>query len=225
MAIFEKLDIGFMETRKLKITKHARYFVSGKPSNDITQVWLICHGYGQLGNYFLRHFEFLQDGKALFIGCEGLHRFYSNGFSGRVGASWMTKEDRLDDIADYITYLDGVYSLVMESLPSSVKVTVLGFSQGAATVCRWISAGNQKVDQLILWAGVIPPDVDLTFSQKRFQTFLTRMVVGDEDEFIKEEDVEALSQKLGASGIPVELLTFQGKHELSPEILLELFIS
>src|SRR5690554_3872961 len=35
-----------------------------------------------------------------------MHRFYRKGTQGRVGASWMTKEARLDDIEDNHKYLD-----------------------------------------------------------------------------------------------------------------------
>ena len=33
---------------------------------------------------------------------EGLSRFYLEGFSGKVGATWMTREDRLNDIDNYL---------------------------------------------------------------------------------------------------------------------------
>ena len=39
------------------------------------------------------------------IAPQGLHKFYLEGTSGRVGASWMTKENREDDIKNYLVYL------------------------------------------------------------------------------------------------------------------------
>jgi hypothetical protein len=91
-----------MVKKNIIVTKTARYFISGEPSESIEQVWFVCHGYAQLANYFIRNFEILNDGKNLIIAPEGLNRFYWKGFSDRVVASWMTKEDREDDIKDYL---------------------------------------------------------------------------------------------------------------------------
>jgi predicted esterase len=213
----------YTEQHKLKVTKNTRFFMLGEPGPEIRKVWFICHGYGQLGNYFLRNFQALQDNTALFIGCEGLNRFYTNGFSGRVGASWMTKEDRTDDIEDYIGYMDAVYANVMSMLDGPVHITAFGFSQGTATVCRWMQAGSQKIDNLVLWAGAFPPDVDLALNKDRFNKSRNFLVVGDEDEFIKEEDIDALCERLKSCGVNQELLRFKGKHEINTETLRKIF--
>ena len=59
----------------------------------------------------------------------------------------MTREDRKSEIADYVEYLDAVLDEVtgasdVESGGELVPLTVLGFSQGAHTVCRWVAAGS-----------------------------------------------------------------------------------
>src|SRR5438477_56805 len=79
---------------------------------------------------------------------EGLSRFYltESPAERRVGASWMTREDRLHEIDDYVRYLDGVYGNVV---PRNARVTALGFSQGTATVCRWAGLGSSRIDRLI----------------------------------------------------------------------------
>ncbi|HXC04512.1 MAG TPA: phospholipase [Bacteroidia bacterium] len=207
-----------MQTHKLQVQKTARYFVLGTPSVKIKQVWFICHGYGHLGNYFLKQFEPLVDETTLFVSCEGLNRFYLNGFSGRVGATWMTKEDRLDDIDDYVHYLDQVYDQVMAFVPPTVKVTLLGFSQGTATTCRWLALGKpKKTDTLILWAGDLPADVDVQAPgiahTRKF------IVVGSQDEFIREEEVQGLLKRLDEQGVRYELMRFEGKHELNSAVL------
>jgi hypothetical protein len=47
---------------------------------------------------------------------EGLSRFYfEGGFHGpgsKVGATWMTREDRLAKIEDYVGYLDALHDAV-----------------------------------------------------------------------------------------------------------------
>jgi predicted esterase len=211
-----------METHKLKVGKSARYFVLGTPSNTVRQIWFVCHGYGQLGNYFLKNFELLKDDTILFVSCEGLNRFYVNGFSGRIGASWMTKEDRVDEIEDYVFFLNAVYDQMMVGLDPQVKVTALGFSQGSATICRWAGASNRKIDRLVLWAGAFPTDVDLQINNKRFSAFRNVLVVGDHDEFVKEEDLTSVRDRLDSHEIVYELKRFEGKHELHSETLKEL---
>ncbi len=208
-----------MQTNKIKVQKTGRYFVLGEAGPHIKQVWFICHGYGQLGNYFLRNFDVVDDGTCLFVSCEGLHRFYVNGFSGRVGASWMTKEDRTDDIEDYIFYLDSVYREVMAGVKQPVKITAFGFSQGTATVCRWAGKNSFPIDRLVLWAGAFPSDVDLKLNAPRFNAMHNVLVLGNEDEFIKETDIASLTDHFDKAGINYKLIRFGGKHELQGDTL------
>lgn len=140
-----------MQQKNISITKTARYFILGDASDEIEQIWFVCHGYAQLANYFIKNFEVLDNGKNLIVAPEGLSRFYWKGFSDRVVASWMTREDRESDIEDYINFLNSVYTEVCSSLKNkNVRINVLGFSQGTATVCRWVASGKVKVDNFIL---------------------------------------------------------------------------
>jgi hypothetical protein len=81
-----------MTENKLSIEKTIRYFTIG----DIEKakyLLIALHGYGQLSSYFGKKFEDLPNEFFIVIP-EGMHRFYLDGTSGRVGASWMTKEAR-----------------------------------------------------------------------------------------------------------------------------------
>src|SRR5690606_41470350 len=98
-----------MET--IQINKSARYETFGNISKADTIVFAL-HGYGQLVSYFIKKFNTLNPEKYFIVAPEGLHRFYLNGSSGRVGASWMTKEDRENDIKDYINYLNHLWDSI-----------------------------------------------------------------------------------------------------------------
>lgn len=212
-----------MLEKHITISKTARYFLLGDPSGEIDRVWFVCHGYGQLASYFLKNFEVLDNGKNLIVAPEGLHRFYWNGFEGKVVACWMTKEDRLNDISDYVNYLDKVYEEVIASLKNrNVKITVLGFSQGVATVTRWLTMGKAKPEKLILWAGIFPPDLKFDPDQNIFNQMDTRMVVGMKDPFLKEIDLDEYEKVLKNTGIKYQLIRFDGKHEIEPSVLLNL---
>lgn len=209
-----------MIKKSIVIPKTARYFLSGEASETIEEVWFVCHGYGQLASYFIKNFDVLNTEKRLIVAPEGLHRFYWEKFSGRVVASWMTKEDREDDIHDYVRYLDAVYTEVISSLRNkNLKITVLGFSQGTATVCRWLAAKNSRADNLILWAGAFPSDMDLQLNKTTFDSIRTLMVIGDRDEFITEEDVGKYRKLLDQNNIRYELQRFSGSHEINREVL------
>ncbi|MBL4653973.1 MAG: hypothetical protein JKY53_14090, partial [Flavobacteriales bacterium] len=135
--------LSTMEEHSIQITKTGRYFSLGSLSKKTTSVWIVCHGYGQLANYFLRNFNVLEDENTYIVAPEGFHRYYLNGFSGRVGASWMTKEDRLSDIDDYVNYLDRVYKSIFSKIDrKNATVNVLGFSQGGATTTSWACQGK-----------------------------------------------------------------------------------
>jgi predicted esterase len=207
-----------MQQKKITVPKTARYFLLGEPTEEITTVWFVCHGYGQLASYFIRNFEILENMQTLIVAPEGLHRFYWEKFSGRVVASWMTKEDREDDIFDYVNYLDLLYDEVLATLKNKkIKIVMLGFSQGTATVCRWIANKRSHVDRLILWAGSLPSDVD--FPDELVKTLKTYFVVGDADEFIKEEQVSEYRQLLEEKKLSPEIIRFHGKHELDESTL------
>src|ERR671933_2286542 len=105
-----------MREHHLTVTRTARYVTLGDVHDSLRQVWFVCHGYGQLAARFLRHFEDLNDGHRLIVAPEALSRFYVESGPGTrhadvpVGATWMTREDRLSEIADYVSYLDGLYA-------------------------------------------------------------------------------------------------------------------
>ncbi|MBI5730810.1 MAG: dienelactone hydrolase family protein [Ignavibacteriales bacterium] len=211
-------------SKRIAISKTARYYITDKPSAKINSVWFVLHGYGQLAEDFIKYFEPIKDETTLIVAPEALNRFYIKGFSGKVGSTWMTKEDRENEIKDYINYLDAVYDDIIKfGLLSEIKITVLGFSQGTVTACRWLSKGKSKADRLILWGGGTPPDVDLELSKELFNTLQLTIVIGDKDEFISAEQIEKEEHRLKKNNIEYSLILFEGKHIIKKEILLKLF--
>jgi len=212
-----------MLQKNIVVSKTARYFISGEISEHIEQVWFVCHGYGELANYFIKKFEILKNEKTLIVAPEALNKFYRQGMSGKVGASWMTTEERESEIADYINYLSLVYSEVLATIKNKeVKINVLGFSQGTATVCRWITTTKQQVDNLILWGGFFPRDLNYDTNRELLDDLNTFIVMGEQDEFYTKEMVEELLKVLVDKKIKHRFVYFKGKHEIHPETLLEL---
>lgn len=201
------------------IQKQARVVLLGSESDAVERLWIVLHGYGQLATYFARKFEPIDDGKTLVVVPEGLHRFYLNGFSGRVGASWMTKEDRLTDIADNHQYLNQLFEHYQSAHPKA-RIGIIGFSQGAATAVRWFCQSAHLPDRLVIWSGAFPDDLnwfdDIPVLNQRPLTF----VLGDNDEFYDEERIEQQSVWLQSKNLQFNTIRFKGGHDIDPETLI-----
>jgi predicted esterase len=207
---------------RLAVTRSARYFSLGGERPG--QVWFVCHGYGQLAERFLDKVRVLDDASRYIVAPEGLSRFYlsERPAERRVGGSWMTREDRLAEIDDYVRYLDAVYADVFGTLDRTrVTVQALGFSQGAATVSRWVAFGTARIDRLVLWGGEFPPDLDLGAQSVRGRLRAARLtlVYGRADELITPKVVAGIAARLHEHDIPCQEVPFDGGHELNDEVL------
>lgn len=210
-------------SKRITISKTARYYILGKHSEKINSVWIVLHGYGQLAAEFIKYFKALKNESTLIVAPEALNKFYLKGFSGNVGATWMTKEGRENEIIDYVNYLDSVYDEAIKyGLLGNVKINVLGFSQGTATACRWISKGKSKIDRLILWGGEIPKDIDLASVKQIFNSIDLEIVLGNEDEFISEEQLMMEIKRLNEIKLNHKIYRFNGKHEIKADMLRQL---
>jgi predicted esterase len=194
----------------IQIPKTARVSLLTNDTSTNQHLLICLHGYGQMSTYFSRRFESLTDTMDVLIP-EGMNRFYLQGTSGRVGASWMTKEERETDISDNMNYLDQLIAQYGEKYKT---ISLLGFSQGGATAARYFYQSN-KVDQLVLWATVIPPDlkIELVKADKRPVHF----ALGTEDEYFTKEnqkDIIALYKNLG-----FDIYVFEGSHQIDETTL------
>ena len=199
---------------KLIAQKTFRYQQIGE-LDKATQLLIVLHGYGQLAEFFIRKFNDVPE-NYLVIAPEGMHRFYLNGTSGRVGASWMTKEDRESDIQDNLNWLNQLLNELKEKKKFE-KIILLGFSQGGATAARWYYSKKVPFDQLILWASVFPPDLERPQINSKSNNYF---VIGTEDEFYNDEaqmtEID-FYQKIG-----FQTLQFQGKHDIHNTTMLEI---
>ena len=214
----------------LVVPRTARYYTLGPTHGFPRELWFVCHGYGQLAERFLRQFAPLDDGTRLIVAPEGLSRFYldplaqrRNDPSPRVGATWMTREDRDAEIADYVAYLERLAAEIRHPLAGAApRIVVLGFSQGTATVSRWLAASDLRVDQLVLWGGAIPPELDLAAWSARLHGAAITLVAGDRDEYATAAAVAAEAERLSAAGVAFTLQRFDGGHSIDPAALLHL---
>ena len=215
-----------MREQHVRVARTARYYTLGSAGPNLREIWLVCHGYGQLARRFLPRFASLDDGSRLIVAPEGLSRFYlrdSEGSHGRevpIGATWMTREDRENEITDYVEFLDAVLDAVSEEAGGEVaRLTVLGFSQGTHTACRWVAAGRAAVERLILWGAYLPDDFDLDRGPERLESTELILVRGLADQYVSEGAHASQEARLEELGISFKTLTHAGGHELDQTLL------
>lgn len=200
------------------VKKTAKVSAYGNPNAKV--LWIVLHGYGQLSNYFIRKFHSLNEEKNYVLAPEGLHRFYLRGSGGRVGASWMTREERETDIHDYVDYLNQLKEEY--SFHQYDKIVLIGFSQGAATSARWMELGKFFPDVYVHWAGVFPPDLVFDPDSNAFAKSENYYVVGDDDEYFDKAKIQSEVQFFEEKKISIKYLSFKGKHDIDASILMEI---
>lgn len=208
-----------MQNHSITVQKSARVFSLGN-LDTAKEIWIVLHGYAQLASDFIKTFEPIMNDNRAIIAPEGLHRFYRKGFYGDVVASWMTKEDRLNDIEDYTTYLNQV---VEQFSTGDQTIHVLGFSQGVATACRWIAKSNVHVGSMVLWAGTFPTDITLEHPQSNLASCKSYLVYDNEDPFRNEDSWQKQLNFFKKIGLSTVVHTYTGGHKIPSEELIQFF--
>jgi predicted esterase len=216
-----------MQEKVIEFTHRARYYQSGNLDKHTRQLWFALHGYGQLARYFVKKFEVLHEHQICVIAPEGLSRFYTEDVekravtgNNRVGATWMTAENRVMDIENYLTYLDAVYLTVTQSF-DPIPVTLLGFSQGAATASRWALHTSSPYERLILWAGIFPPDMDFKKANKILSAKSVHLVYGTKDPYLNNQRLQEMTSLNNKLNLHPPVTTFEGGHEIDDKTLLK----
>lgn len=106
-----------------------------------------------------------------------------------------------------------------EHMRERVRVRALGFSQGCATVCRWAALGATKLDQLILWAGEIPHDLDMQPAAQRLHQTRIVLASGTRDEMAPGHVQRRNHELLDAAGLSYEVHEYEGGHHLDAALL------
>jgi predicted esterase len=215
------------EQRHLAVPRSARYAILGSPMADLTEVWFVCHGHGQLAARFLSRFLPLESSQRLFVAPEALSRYYlSPPKAGPhppdtpVGASWMTTEDRESEINDYVGYLDLLHDEIFAVVDRArVRVWTLGFSQGVPTAARWTVRGKVEPDRVVLCSGMLPAELDEQGGRRLSLRSPLTVAFGDADEFASRDRILSEESKLKELRVPYEMISFNGGHAITADLL------
>jgi predicted esterase len=212
-----------MQKHQITLQKTAHYVTLGELNEQTKNVWFVIHGYGQLAEYFIKKFKVLDDGKTVIIAPEALSKFYLKEFSGRVGATWMTKYERDSEIADYVNYLNQLYETVLQGKDvNKLKINILGFSQGTATVARWCMNESIKYDRLILWAGYFGNGIQDIIDPEKLTEKEVILCYGKEDEFLIKIDTQQYEKDIKNVIPHLQIHTFEGGHTIDQELVLKI---
>lgn len=222
-------DAGEIRTCFRETVRTARYHVAGADPGSARHICFVLHGYGQLAARILRHVVGIIPDGVCIVAPEALNRFYTAPLSSdgshlqRVGATWLTREDREHEIADAMRWLDLVHDETAGIRRTQPPTTsVLGFSQGVATGMRWIMTGKVRPTHFIVWAGSLATDMDQQQFGRTMSGVATTVVAGTRDELLTAERVSVLRQQLDLAGLNHRFRTFDGGHQLDSALLRDL---
>ena len=205
--------------KSIPITIKATYETYGTLTDKTESIWIACHGYGQLAKYFIRRFDILDPEKCFVIAPQGLSKFYLAEFN-RVGASWLTRENREMELENQLDYVEAVFKYETQHIDiSKVKINLLGFSQGTATAVRFGIYRKIPFDKLVLWAGTLPKELDNTHFASLKSTATPYLVIGKNDQFFQGDRIERVINHVTKTFKTPKVILFDGEHKVERAVL------
>ncbi len=203
----------------IKFQAEGHFRTSHTVNRKEEHIWILFHGYGQLSKFFMEKFQPFFSEKRLFIVPEAPNHYYLEGFSGRVGANWMTSHEREAAIRNNNVFVNTILENYLYKFANKPKIHVLGFSQGAATASRWVSQLDHKVHTLVLWGGGFAHDLETNVTNQKLSNTKTYIMLGEKDEYINDLAIQKQKALIASLGLKVKEVTYPGGHELSiPEL-------
>lgn len=190
---------------------HGRYLTQVPHGNGPFPLLVGFHGYGEDAEANLAMMQRIP-GIQRWLCCavQALHPFYAR--DGKVGASWMTSQDREWRIRENVQYVNTVISELKRTYPLNEVLVYFGFSQGTGMACRAALLGQYPPSGVILLGGDIPPEYDDLSRMARI--LLGR---GNSDRLYPlktwKQDVSRIEQ----ADLEVSIATFRGGHAWSDE--------
>jgi predicted esterase len=204
--------------RSILTTTHGRILIEDPTDAQSTRLLVALHGYAESAYDAVaaaRRIPGVAESWRV-LAPQGLHRFYTRD-QQKVIASWMTRQDREDAIADNIAYVDAAIQSEIDRSPARTIVYV-GFSQGVAMAYRAAMIGHHPAHAIVALAADIPPELKKEpRGSKRWPPVL--IGVGAKEEYYTPEKVAEDTAFLASRGITHELCRFEGGHEWTDEFL------
>ena len=166
------------------------------------------HGYMENATIQMKRLEEIPGTDAwTLVAIEALHRFY-RGRTEEVVASWMTREDREEAIADNLAYVAAALDVVPHD--DGTRIVYAGFSQGVSMAFRAALLGGKRAAAVIAVGGDVPPEL-LADASAEFPPVLLLRALRDEWYTAAKHaaDVASLTRR----GAQFEVGTYDAAHE------------
>lgn len=128
----------------------------------------------------------------------------------------MTSDGRQSEIDDYLAYMRTIRARI---IGDQAAVVLFGFSQGTATVSRWVAYDAVQPTALVLWAGAMANDLTEEGLARVRRVPVRLMVAGDNDEYLDEERIAAEIRRTDELDIKFDVVRFSGGHAIIDDIL------
>ncbi len=225
---------------KLTVARTSRYATAGASHNNAERLWIVFHGYGETAAGFIAPFANVTPPDTRIVAPEGLSRFYAQmpradgSHLEQTGATWLTRDDRDDDLRDAMAMLHAVvareHAAIVHSRGTAPRLCLLGFSQGVAMSMRFAVdlANNPSVGSSaplathVLWAGGLAHDVANDALRNTWRESTVAAVLGSRDQFANDTTRAAMRDRMAEIGVRLHEHTFDGGHRLHTPLLREL---
>ncbi len=204
--------------QNFEVNKSAKVITLGQLSKKTKFIWIAFHGYGQQADYMADKLSDLNEKDHFIICPEGLNKFYWHKNNEPV-ACWMTRDNRYAEISNFVAYLDHIYNIYCSHVHRDVRIILFGFSQGCATIWRWIHASQPKVDAILHWAGWIPEDISYLHLRDYLKDVRIILKYGTEDQFMNSSMISEMDSIIEKNELTIERHQFEGNHQIPRPIL------
>mgnify|MGYP001339056371 FL=1 len=182
-------------------------------------IWFACHGIGQLSHYFLNNFLNIPKEKNYIIAPQAPSKYYHSTQTKRVGACWLTKENTQIEQHNIFRYFDEILNQEKPVTPN----IFMGFSQGVSVMLRYLVYKKLNVNDIVIMSGKIPEELkesDFNFLSKKTKVWLS---YGLSDPLLNNTliDIE-INKSRQLFGKRLNIMAFDGKHEIDQELILNL---
>ncbi|APD05667.1 hypothetical protein UJ101_00114 [Flavobacteriaceae bacterium UJ101] len=199
------------------------YHTLSKLTAKTQNIWLAFHGYGELSEKFSKHFELVNLETNYIIVFQAPAKFYLGNDFNHIGASWLTKENHDIEIKNTLHYVDAVMNQELQNY-KTITINTLGFSQGVSIMMRWLSYSKQKVNKVVLWAGILPKELHKE-DYTSLSTSKILSVVGNQDHFVTPDIAIEQFSKLTQYFNNHTPITYTGVHRIKRKLLHEIMES
>ncbi len=197
------------------------YSVLNSYTEKTKNVWVVFHGLGYLSKYFIKYFSRINPEENFIIAPQAPSKYYQGNDFKHVGASWLTRENTVEETKNVLAYVDEVFKNEVTDIPKNL--IVLGFSQGVSIAARWVASRRVDCNHLVLHSGGIPKELvpeDFSFLKEGVKV---TYIYGNRDEYIniaRKTEEEIKGNRLFGNHLKIEV--FDGIHEVNMDYIKEI---